>query len=323
METPAPPEKAQRVHRCSSTPRARPTGWSPDRTVSSPRSPHTSGAAVLAGSQQQPAPVERLPRRRPRPPQQAAAPSSRWRACSIPAKGPNAFLRQIKRNLLPRPEDAGSQEPGAEARLRRAVPAMAQMRGQKGLVQPVETVDGTADHFNDLASIDPVERISSSTATGDGDPSSPHRPAEGTAGIVSPTRPEEAIMLQPSPGGEAGQPSGSTSIPGRRAAGGHRHAPDIKAEVLSSSDRPTGDHLGGRAGGRARRMVESEGRDPLDPITGSPGPSAEVDRSGRTSPAAWTAGAGRRRIFGAARATEEATMPSSARRSALAAGWTR
>ena len=85
------------------------------------------------------------------------------------AKGPNAFLRQIRRNLLPGPEDAEIPKNLVQKlRLRQGqyLTAMAQMRGQKGLVQRVDTVDGRPaegaprlPHFNDLTSIDPIERI--------------------------------------------------------------------------------------------------------------------------------------------------------------------
>ncbi|HEX4803390.1 MAG TPA: transcription termination factor Rho, partial [Myxococcaceae bacterium] len=60
-------------------------------------------------------------------------------------KGPNAFLRQIKRNLLPSPEDPELPKNTVQKlRLRQGqdLTALAQMRGPKGLIQKVEMVDG-------------------------------------------------------------------------------------------------------------------------------------------------------------------------------------
>jgi transcription termination factor Rho len=85
------------------------------------------------------------------------------------AKGPNAYLRQIKRNLLASPEDAELPKNLVQKlRLRQGqyITALAMMRGQKGLIQQVETVDGAPlaqmprlPHFQDLTSVDPVKRI--------------------------------------------------------------------------------------------------------------------------------------------------------------------
>src|SRR5216684_4479624 len=184
------------------------------------------------------------------------------------AKGPNAFLRQIRRNLLPTPEDPEMPKNLVQKlRLRQGqyLTAQAQMRGNKGAIQKVETVDGAAleeisrrPHFNDLTSVDPVERL------------------------------EQVTDM-------------------RRSIGS-------KAEVLaSSSDRPTGDHLkvAEMALERARRMVES-GSDViilLDSITRlARAYNKEVDSSGRTLTGGVDSRALERpkRIFGAARATEEA-----------------
>ena len=107
-----------------------------------------------------------------RPPPQAHTPQglvSVEGVLDTEAKGPNAFLRQVKRNLLAGPDDAEFPKNLVQKlRLRpgQYIQAQAQMRGQKGVVQRVDTVDGLAleaaarlPHFDDLTSIDPVERI--------------------------------------------------------------------------------------------------------------------------------------------------------------------
>src|SRR5262249_48683786 len=85
------------------------------------------------------------------------------------AKGPNAFLRQIRRNLLPTPEDPEIPKNLVQKlRLRQGqyLTAQALMRGNKGAIQKVDTVDGSPleeitrrPHFNDLTSVDPIERL--------------------------------------------------------------------------------------------------------------------------------------------------------------------
>src|SRR6516164_7804973 len=124
-----------------------------------------------ARQQQQQQPGQQAPGGAPRPPQPQAQPNLApvEGVLDTEAKGPNAFLRQIRRNLLPGPEDAEIPKNLVQKlRLRQGqyLTAMAQMRGQKGLVQRVDTVDGQPaegaprlPHFNDLTSIDPVERI--------------------------------------------------------------------------------------------------------------------------------------------------------------------
>ena len=119
--------------------------------------------------QQQQQPGQQAPGGAPRPPPAQVQPNLApvEGVLDTEAKGPNAFLRQIRRNLLPGPEDAEIPKNLVQKlRLRQGqyLTAMAQMRGQKGLVQKVDTVDGQPvegaprlPHFNDLTSIDPVE----------------------------------------------------------------------------------------------------------------------------------------------------------------------
>jgi transcription termination factor Rho len=246
-------------------------------------------------------------------------------------KGPNAFLRQLKKSLLPSPDDAELPKNLVQKlRLRQGqyVTALAQLKGHKGLVQKVETADGIPldragrlPHFADLTSIDPVERIKLETGhkemvTRVLDLISPV--GKGTRGlIVAPPKTGKTIMLQ------------------RIAQAVLQNHPEIhvmvlliderpeevtdmrrsiKAEVLaSSSDRPTGDHLkvAEMALERAKRMVEA-GHDVLillDSITRlARAFNKEVDSSGRTLTGGVDSRALERpkRIFGAARATEEA-----------------
>ena len=84
-------------------------------------------------------------------------------------KGQNAALRSLKRNLLPAADDPEIPKNLVQKlRLRPGhfITAKAQMRGHKGTIVSVETVDGVpmdkatrAPHFNDLTSVDPVERL--------------------------------------------------------------------------------------------------------------------------------------------------------------------
>jgi transcription termination factor Rho len=247
------------------------------------------------------------------------------------AKGPNAFLRQIRRNLLPGPEDAELPKNLVQKlRLRQGqyLTALAQMRGQKGLVQRVETVDGNpADsvprlpHFNDLTSIDPVERIKlehghREMVTRVLDLIAPLGKGQ-RALIVSPPKAGKTIMLQRiAQAVLANHPEMHVIVllVDERPEEVTDMRRSIKAEVLaSSSDRPTGDHLkvAELALERARRMVES-GKDVmilLDSITRlARAFNKEVDSSGRTLTGGVDSRALERpkRIFGAARATEEA-----------------
>jgi transcription termination factor Rho len=247
------------------------------------------------------------------------------------AKGPNAFLRQIRRNLLPGPEDAELPKNLVQKlRLRQGqyITAMAQMRGQKGLVQRVETVDGQPvegaprlPHFNDLTSIDPVERIKlehghREMVTRVLDLIAPLGKGQ-RALIVSPPKAGKTIMLQRiAQAVLANHPEIHVIVLliDERPEEVTDMRRSIKAEVLaSSSDRATGDHLkvAELALERARRMVES-GKDViilLDSITRlARAFNKEVDSSGRTLTGGVDSRALERpkRIFGAARATEEA-----------------
>ncbi len=248
------------------------------------------------------------------------------------AKGPNAFLRKIKKNLLPSPDDAEIPKNLCQKlRLRQGqlITAMAQMRGPKGFVQKVDTVDGMPlesaprlPHFQDLTSVDPLERIKLENGhkefvTRVLDLIAPLGKGQ-RALIVAPPKTGKTIMLQRIAQAVLNnhpechvmillideRPEEVTDM--RRTV--------TKAEVLaSSSDRPTGDHLkiAELALERARRMVES-GKDVvilLDSITRlARAYNKEIDSSGRTMTGGVDSRALERpkRIFGAARATEEA-----------------
>jgi len=284
-------------------------------------------------ARQQQQPGQQAPAGAPRPPQPQAQPNlvPVEGVLDTEAKGPNAFLRQIRRNLLPGPEDAELPKNLVQKlRLRQGqyVTAMAQMRGQKGLIQRVETVDGTPvegaprlPHFNDLTSIDPVERIKlehghREMVTRVLDLIAPLGKGQ-RALIVSPPKAGKTIMLQRiAQAVLANHPEMHVMVllVDERPEEVTDMRRSIKAEVLaSSSDRPTGDHLkvAELALERARRMVES-GKDVmilLDSITRlARAFNKEVDSSGRTLTGGVDSRALERpkRIFGAARATEEA-----------------
>ncbi|HTS79661.1 MAG TPA: transcription termination factor Rho [Myxococcaceae bacterium] len=284
-------------------------------------------------ARQQQQPGQQAPAGAPRPPQPQAQPNlvPVEGVLDTEAKGPNAFLRQIRRNLLPGPEDAELPKNLVQKlRLRQGqyVTAMAQMRGQKGLIQRVETVDGRPvegaprlPHFNDLTSIDPVERIKlehghREMVTRVLDLIAPLGKGQ-RALIVSPPKAGKTIMLQRiAQAVLANHPEMHVMVllVDERPEEVTDMRRSIKAEVLaSSSDRPTGDHLkvAELALERARRMVES-GKDVmilLDSITRlARAFNKEVDSSGRTLTGGVDSRALERpkRIFGAARATEEA-----------------
>ena len=247
-------------------------------------------------------------------------------------KGPNAFLRQIKRNLLATPDDPELPKNLVQKlRLRTGqyLTALAQMRGNKGIIQKVESVDGGPPesaprlaHFNDLTSIDPIERIKLE-----------HNHREMVTRVLDLIAPlgkgQRALIVSP-------PKAGKTIMLQRIAQAVLSNHPEIhvmvlliderpeevtdmrrslpKAEVLaSSSDRPTSDHLKitELALERARRMVEG-GRDVfilLDSITRlARAYNKEIDSSGRTMTGGVDSRALERpkRIFGAARSTEEA-----------------
>ena len=283
--------------------------------------------------QQQSQPGQQAPGGAPRPPQAQVQPNLApvEGVLDTDAKGPNAFLRQIRRNLLPGPEDAEIPKNLVQKlRLRQGqyLTAMAQMRGQKGLVQKVDTVDGRPvdgapklPHFNDLTSIDPVERIKlehghREMVTRVLDLIAPLGKGQ-RALIVSPPKAGKTIMLQRiAQAVLANDPEIHVMVLliDERPEEVTDMRRSIKAEVLaSSSDRATGDHLkvAELALERARRMVES-GKDVmilLDSITRlARAFNKEVDSSGRTLTGGVDSRALERpkRIFGAARATEEA-----------------
>ena len=283
--------------------------------------------------QQQSQPGPQAPGSAPRPPpaQVQANLTPVEGVLDTEAKGPNAFLRQIRRNLLPGPEDAEIPKNLVQKlRLRQGqyLTAMAQMRGQKGLVQRVDTVDGSPvegapklPHFNDLTSIDPVERIKlehghREMVTRVLDLIAPLGKGQ-RALIVSPPKAGKTIMLQRiAQAVLTNHPEIHVMVllVDERPEEVTDMRRSIKAEVLSSSnDRPTGDHLkvAELALERARRMVES-GKDVmilLDSITRlARAFNKEVDSSGRTLTGGVDSRALERpkRIFGAARATEEA-----------------
>ena len=250
----------------------------------------------------------------------------------VEAKGPNAFLRQIRRNLLPSPDDAEIPKNLVQKlRLRQGqyLNALAQMRGNKGLIQKVDSVDGVPletaprlPHFNDLTSIDPIERLKLEHGAKDMvtrvlDLIAPI--GKGQRGlIVSPPKAGKTIMLQRiAQAVLANHPEVHVMvllIDERPEEVTDMRRSIVKGEVLaSSSDRPTGDHLkvAEMALERARRMVEA-GKDVvilLDSITRlARAYNKEVDSSGRTLTGGVDSRALERpkRIFGAARATEEA-----------------
>ena len=213
--------------------------------------------------QQQQGGAAQAPAGAPRPPQ-PQAPTNLVPVEGVldtEAKGPNAFLRQIRRNLLPGPEDAELPKNLVQKlRLRQGqyLTALAQMRGQKGLVQRVETVDGTPvdgaprlPHFNDLTSIDPVERIKlehghREMVTRVLDLIAPLGKGQ-RALIVSPPKAGKTIMLQRiAQAVLANHPEMHVIVllVDERPEEVTDMRRSIKAEVLaSSSDRPTGDHL--------------------------------------------------------------------------------
>jgi transcription termination factor Rho len=246
-------------------------------------------------------------------------------------KGPNAFLRQIKRNLLPAPDDAEIPKNLVQKlRLRpgQYLNAMAIMRGQKGIIQKVDRVDGTPfetvgrlPHFQDLTSVDPLSRLKlenghKEMVTRVLDVIAPLGKGQ-RALIVAPPKTGKTIMLQRiAQAIIANHPEVHVMVLliDERPEEVTDMRRGIKAEVLaSSSDRPTGDHLkvAELAIERARRLVE-QGKDVvvlLDSITRlARAFNKEVDNSGRTLTGGVDSRALERpkRLFGAARATEEA-----------------
>ena len=246
-------------------------------------------------------------------------------------KGPNAYLRQIKKNLLPQPEDPELPKNLVQKlRLRpgQYLTAQAQMRGNKGLIQRIDTVEGMPvdaatrlPHFQDLTSIDPIERIKLEQG---------HKEmVTRVLDIIAPLGKGQRCLITAPP------KTGKTIMLQRIAQSILQNHPEmhlmvllvderpeevtdmrrnIKGEVLASSaDRTAADHLKltELALERARRMVEC-GKDVvvlLDSITRlARAYNKEVESSGRTMTGGVDSRALERpkRIFGAARATEEA-----------------
>jgi transcription termination factor Rho len=208
------------------------------------------------------------------------------------------------------------------------VQGLAQMKGQKGFVQRVESVDGRpvdqagrALHFNDLTSVDPTARIKlenghKEMVTRVLDLVAPLGKGQ-RALIVAPPKTGKTIMLQRiAQAVITNHPEMHVMVLliDERPEEVTDMRRSIKAEVLaSSSDRATADHLrlAELALERARRLVEA-GKDVLillDSITRlARAFNKEMDNSGRTLSGGVDSRALERpkRIFGAARATEEA-----------------
>ncbi len=249
----------------------------------------------------------------------------------LDVKGQNAALRSIKHNLLPRPEDAEIPKNLVQKLRLRAgqfITAKAQMRGMKGTVVSVDTVEGMPvdlatrlPHFQDLTSIDPVERIKLE-----------HGHKEMVTRVLDLIAPlgkgQRALITAP-------PKTGKTIMLQRMAQAIISNHPEIhlmvvliderpeevtdmkrniKADVFaSSSDHKTATHLrlAELALERARRMVEC-GKDVvilLDSITRlARSYNKEVESSGRTMSGGVDSRALEKpkRLFGSARATEEA-----------------
>ncbi|MFL5322076.1 MAG: transcription termination factor Rho [Myxococcaceae bacterium] len=246
-------------------------------------------------------------------------------------KGPNAFLRQIKKNLLAQPDDPELPKNLVQKlRLRQGqyLVAQAQMRGQKGLIQKVDLVEGLPPdqahrrpHFQDLTSVDPtstlkLENSHAEMVTRVLDLIAPIGKGQ-RALLVAPPKSGKTVMMQHMAHAiSANYPEVHMMVllVDERPEEVTDMRRTIKAEVLASSnDRPTPDHLkvAEMAMERARRMVEA-GKDViilLDSITRlARAFNKEVDSSGRTMTGGVDSRALERpkRIFGSARATEEA-----------------
>lgn len=249
----------------------------------------------------------------------------------LDVKGQNGALRSLKRSLLPGPEDAEIPKNLVQKLRLRAgqyLTAKAQMRGHKGLVMSVETVDGQPidvatrlPHFQDLTSVDPVERIKLEHQV--------KEPLTRVLDLIAPLgKGQRGLIVAP-------PKTGKTMMLQRIAQAVLQNHPEIhvmvvliderpeevtdmrrtiKAEVLaSSSDSHTHNHLkvAELAFERAKRMVEA-GKDVLvllDSITRlARAYNKEVESSGRTMTGGMDSKALEKpkRLFGAARATEEA-----------------
>jgi transcription termination factor Rho len=249
----------------------------------------------------------------------------------LDVKGQNAALRSLKRNLLPGPEDAEIPKNLVQKLRLRAgqyLVARAQMKGLKGTIVSVETVDGQPvdvatrlPHFGDLTSVDPIDRIKLENG---------HKEfVTRVLDLIAPLGKGQRMLITAPP------KTGKTIMLQRIAQAIIANHPEmhlmvvliderpeevtdmrrnIKAEILaSSSDHKTADHIrvAELAMERAKRLVEA-GKDVivlLDSITRlARSYNKEVESSGRTMSGGVDSKALEKpkRLFGAARATEEA-----------------
>ena len=249
----------------------------------------------------------------------------------LDVKGQNAALRSLKHNLLPRPDDPEIPKNLAQKLKLRAgqyLVAKCQMKGAKGTVVSVESVDGAPidtvtrrPHFADLTSIDPVERIPLQHSTKEYvsrvlDLIAPLGKGQ-RALIVAPPKTGKTIMLQriaQAVAANAPQIHVMVLLVDERPEEVTDMRRNIAGEVLaSSSDSQSANHLklAELAIERAKRLVEG-GRDVLvllDSITRlARAYNKEGDSSGRIMSGGVDSRALEKpkRIFGAARATEEA-----------------
>ena len=249
----------------------------------------------------------------------------------LDVKGQNAALRSPKHNLLPRAEDAEIPKNLVQKLRLRAgqfITAKAQMRGLKGTVVSVDTVEGMPvdlatklPHFQDLTSIDPVERLKlehghKEMVTRVLDLIAPLGKGQ-RALITAPPKTGKTIMLQRiAQAILTNHPEVHLMVVliDERPEEVTDMKRNIKADVFaSSSDHKTATHLrlAELALERARRMVEC-GKDVvilLDSITRlARSYNKEVESSGRTMSGGVDSKALEKpkRIFGSARATEEA-----------------
>ncbi len=246
-------------------------------------------------------------------------------------KGNYGYLRQVRRNMLPGPEDAEVPRSLIQRLRLRAGQVLAGAGSQRGMrvqLQRIETVDGRPPdqasrnpQFQDLTVIDPERRIqlehsSTDMVTRVLDLIAPI--GFGQRGlIVSPPKAGKTIMLQRiAQAITENHPKAHLMVllVDERPEEVTDMRRNIKGEVLaSSSDRPTADHLqvAEMCLDRGRRLVE-EGRDVvilLDSITRlARAYNKEVESSGRTLTGGVDSRALERpkRIFGSARKTEEA-----------------
>ncbi|MDP1828211.1 MAG: transcription termination factor Rho [Archangium sp.] len=249
----------------------------------------------------------------------------------VDVKGQNAGLRSLKKNLLPSPEDAEIPKNLVQKLRLRAgqyLVAKAQMKGLKGTVISVESVDGQPvevasrlPHFADLTSVDPIDRIKLENGhkefvTRVLDLIAPLGKGQRSL-IVAPPKTGKTIMLQRiAQAILTNHPEMHLMVVliDERPEEVTDMRRNIKAEVFaSSSDHKTADHLrvAELAMERARRLVEA-GKDVvvlLDSITRlARAYNKEIDSSGRTMSGGVDSRALEKpkRLFGAARATEEA-----------------